>query len=157
YAMAILNARLYDRSRHDYDAAEYWTEQAQFFMQRVPTSPRRTVNDAFFMNTLALVEMRKGHHASAEQKLTEGIALLARSAPEFHPTQSVILLHNMARLHLASGRSSLAIDDLSRLLAHLPSDCDAWLDRGLIHQRAGRYATALADYDMAIRWEPAHV
>jgi tetratricopeptide (TPR) repeat protein len=31
YAMAILNARLYDRARHDYDAAKAWIEQSLAF------------------------------------------------------------------------------------------------------------------------------
>ena len=157
YAMAILNVRLYDRSHQDYDAARIWIEKAQEFMQRLPATPKRIVNDAFFMNTLALVDMRKGQFAVAEQRLTDALTLLAQSAPEFYQSQSVILLHNMARLHLATGQSDLAYDDLTKLLAQLPSDSDAWFDRGLIHQRAGRNEASLADYDMAIRWEPAHV
>lgn len=157
YAMAILNARLYDRSRHDYDCARIWVEKAQTFMQSLPVSPKRAVNDAFFMNTLALVEMRKGNHAVAEQKLIDAIALLARAAPNLYPTQSVILLHNLARLHLSTGHADLAIDDLNALLSQLPSDSDAWFDRGLIHQGAGRHEASLADFEKAIRWEPAHV
>jgi tetratricopeptide (TPR) repeat protein len=157
YAMAILNARLYERSHHDYGAAKNWTEKAQAFMKRVPASPRRIVNDAFLMNTLALVDMRMDDLAAAEQKLNDALTLLAREAPELYPIESVILLHNMARLHLAAGRTDLAIDDLTHLLSQLPSDGDAWFDRGVIHQRAGRHAASLADYDMAVRWEPAHI
>jgi len=82
---------------------------------------------------------------------------MARLAPELYATESVILLHNMARLHVATGRIDLAIDQLSTLLFQQPSDSAAWFDRGLIHQRAGRHEAALNDYDTAIRWEPAHV
>jgi tetratricopeptide (TPR) repeat protein len=157
YAMAILNARLYERSRQDYDAAKIWIEKSQAFTENLPASPTRAVNAAFLMNTLALVEMRKGRPAAAQQNLAEAITLMARSAPELYRTESVILLHNMARLHVATGRPDLAIVELSTLLSQLPSDSAAWFDRGLIHQRAGRHEAALSDYDMAIRWEPAHV
>jgi tetratricopeptide (TPR) repeat protein len=157
YAMAILNARLYEQSRRDYDAAKSWIEKSQKFTENMPASPTRAVNTAFLMNTLALVEMRKGRPHAAQQKLVEAVELMARSAPELYGTESVILLHNMARLHAATGRNDLAIDQLSTLLSQQPSDSAAWFDRGLIHQRAGRHEAALSDYDMAIRWEPAHV
>jgi tetratricopeptide (TPR) repeat protein len=157
YAMAILNARLYERSRQDYDAAKSWIEKSQKFTENMPASPTRAVNAAFLMNTLALVEMRKGRPDAAQQKLVEAIGLMARSAPELYATESVILLHNMARLHVATGRTDLAIDQLSTLLSQQPSDSAAWFDRGLIRQRAGRHEAALNDYDTAIRWEPAHV
>jgi tetratricopeptide (TPR) repeat protein len=157
YAMAILNARLYERSRQDYDAAKSWIEKSQKFTGNTPASPTRAVNAAFLMNTLALVEMRKGRPDAAQQKLVEAVGLMARLAPELYATESVILLHNIARLHVATGRTDLAIDQLSTLLSQQPSDSAAWFDRGLIHQRAGRHEAALSDYDMAVRWEPAHV
>ena len=157
YAMAILNARLYERSRQDYDAARSWVEKSQKFTDSVPASPARGVIAAFLMNTLALVEMRKGRPEAAQQKLTEAMELMARTAPELYREESIILLHNMARLHIATGDSGLAIDNLNILLSQLPSDSAAWFDLGLIHQRAGRHQAALDNYDMAIRWEPAHV
>lgn len=157
YAMAILNARLHERSRQDYDAAKSWIEKSQKFTGSMPVSPTRAVNAAFLMNTLALVEMRKGRPDAAQQKLVEAVGLMARSAPELYGTESVILLHNMARLHVATGRNDLAIGHLSTLLSQQPSDSAAWFDRGMIHQRADRHEAALCDYDTAIRWEPAHV
>jgi tetratricopeptide (TPR) repeat protein len=156
YAMAILNARLYERSRRDYEVAKSWIEKSQKFTEATPTSPVQAVNAAFLMNTLALVEMRKGRADVARQRLTEAIALMARSAPELYRTESVILLHNMARLEVATGRPDLAIGHLDTLLSQQPGDSAAWFDRGLIHQRAGRPDEALRDYDAAIRWEPAH-
>jgi tetratricopeptide (TPR) repeat protein len=157
YAMAILNARLYERSRQDYDAAKSWIEKSRKFTESMPASPTRAVNAAFLMNTLALVEMRKGRPDVAQQKLVEAVGLMKRSAPELYDTESVILLHNMARLHVATGRNDLAIDQLSTLLSQQPSDSAAWFDRGRIHQREDRHEAALSDYNMAIRWEPAHV
>lgn len=157
YAMAILNARLYERSRRDYDAAKSWIEKSQKFTETMPASPTRAVNSAFLMNTLALVEMRKGCPDAAREKLVDAVELMARSAPELYAAESVILWHNMARLHLATGRNDLAIGHLNTLLCQQPSDSAAWFDRGLIHQRAGRQEAALSDYDMAVRWEPAHV
>lgn len=157
YAMAILNARLYERSRRDYDAAKSWIEKSQKFAEGTPASPTRTVNTAFLMNTLALVEMRKGNVDAAHTKLAEALKLMATSAPKLYRTESVILLHNLARLHVATGRADIAIDHLDALLLQQPGDSAAWFDRGLIHQRAGRYGVALDDYDRAIRWEPAHV
>ena len=44
YAMAILNARLYERSRRDYDAAKSWIEKSREFTDATPPSPTRAVN-----------------------------------------------------------------------------------------------------------------
>ena len=156
YAMAILNARLYEKSRRDYDAAKSWIEKSQAFTDATPASPTRAVNAAFLMNTLALVEMRKGRTEVARQKLVDALALMAREAPDLYRNESAILLHNMARLELATGHPDLAIGHLSTLLSQQPGDSSAWFDRGRIHQRAGRHDAALSDYDAAIRWEPAH-
>ena len=156
YAMAILNARLYEKSRRDYDAAKSWIERSQAHTDATPASPTRAVNAAFLMNTLALVEMRKGHAEIARQKLVDALALMAREAPDLYRNESAILLHNMARLEIATGRPDLAIGHLSTLLSQQPGDTSAWFDRGRIHQRAGRHDAALSDYEAAIRWEPAH-
>lgn len=156
YAMAILNARLYEKSRRDYDAARSWIARSQAFTQATPASPTRAVNAAFLMNTLALVEMRKGNVDAARQKLSDALALMAREAPDLYRNESAILLHNMARLEVATGRPDLAIAHLTTLLSQQPGDSSAWFDRGRIHQRAGRHEAALSDYDAAIRWEPAH-
>jgi hypothetical protein len=101
YAMAILNARLYERSRQDYDAAKSWIEKSRKFTESMPASPMRAVNAAFLMNTLALVEMRKGRPECCAAKLVEAAGLMARLAPELC-RGGVILLHNMARLHVAT-------------------------------------------------------
>jgi tetratricopeptide (TPR) repeat protein len=105
---------------------------------------------------MALVQMRTGHTDAARQTLVDALALMARDAPDLYRNESAILLHNMARLEVASGNPDLAIGHFSTLLSQQPGDSSAWFDRGLIHQRAGRHDAALRDYDTAIRWEPAH-
>ena len=154
YAMAILNARLYDPSRHDYDAATAWVEQSLAFTESLPPSEVRAVNLAFLQNTMALVQMRKGRLQAALRLLNSGLRLMAREAPGRFRTASAILLHNRARLRMAMKRPDAAVADLTTLLRQEPSDSDAYVDRGLLHQRAGRYAAALADYDAAIAWSP---
>jgi tetratricopeptide (TPR) repeat protein len=134
-----------------YDAA---LESAVRGRQMLADAP--LVNAAFLMNTLALVEMRKGHVDAARQQLLDALALMARDAPDLYRNESAILLHNMARLELATGHPDLAIGHLTTLLSQQPGDSSAWFDRGRIHQRAGRQDAALGDYDAAIRWEPAH-
>ena len=131
YAMAILNARLYERSRRDYDAAKSWIEKSRAFTDATPASPTRAVNAAFLMNTLALVEMRKGRTDVARQTLVDALALMARDAPDLYRNESAILLHNMARLEVATGHPDLAIGHLSTLLSQQPGDSSAWFDRGL--------------------------
>jgi tetratricopeptide (TPR) repeat protein len=154
YAMAILNARLYDPSRHDYDAARAWVEQSLAFTESLPPSEVRAVNLAFLQNTLALVQMRKGRLPAALRLLNGGLRFMAREAPGRFRTASAILLHNRARLRVMMKQPDAAIIDLTTLLRQEPSDSDAYVDRGLLHQRAGRYAAALADYDAAIAWSP---
>lgn len=156
YAMAILNVRLYDRARHDYDAAKAWIEQSMEFTRLLPASETRTVNHAFLMNTMALVEMRKGRRDAAFDLLNEGLALMEAEAPQQYPFECGILLHNRARLHRANKHPEGAIDDLSRLLRFEPSNSEAHLDRGLLYQRANRHGAALADYDAALRWSPPY-
>jgi tetratricopeptide (TPR) repeat protein len=156
YVMAILNVRLYDRARHDYDAAKTWIEQSMAFTSRLPASETRTVNHAFLMNTMALVEMRKGRRDAALDLLNGGLALMEAEAPQQYPLECGILLHNRARLHLAEKHPERAIDDLSLLLGFEPSNSEAYFDRGLQHQRANRHDTARADYAAALRWSPPY-
>ncbi len=157
YARAILNARLYERSRHDYDAADKLIGQSLAFTARVPASSTRAVNTAFLMNTRALVELRKGRQDLAERILTEAISYMAREAPDRFRIESIILWHNLSRLHVITGRPERAADDLSKLLTQEPTYAEAWFDRAVIHQQAGRYEAALADYNAAIRWGPPQV
>jgi tetratricopeptide (TPR) repeat protein len=156
YALAILNARL-NVARLDFDAARTWIAKSKAYTERLPASASKVVNLAFLKNTLALVEMRQGRTDVAEQLLLDAIDYLAREAPERYRQGSVILWHNLARLHIATGRPDAALDDLAVVLAHDPGDSAGWFDRGLLHQRAGRLEAALADYDTAIRWGPPQV
>ncbi|WP_395014743.1 tetratricopeptide repeat protein [Dongia sp.] len=156
YAMAILNARLYDRARHDYDAAKAWIERSLEYTERLPASETRSVNRAFLMNTMALVEMRKGRQDAARDLLDAGLALMEREAPQRFAFECSILLHNRAKLHRAMKQPERAIEDLTRLLRFEPSSGEAYFDRGLLQQRAGRHAAALADYSAALRWSPPY-
>ena len=103
YAMAILQRPPLRAARRDYDAAKSWIEKSQAFTDATPASPTRTVNAAFLMNTMALVQMRTGHTDVARQTLVDALALMARDAPDLYRNESAILLHNMARLEVASG------------------------------------------------------
>ena len=156
YAMAILNARLYDRARHDYDAAKAWIEQSLAFTRCLPASETRSVNHAFLMNTMALVEMRKGRQDAALDLLNAALALMEAEAPRRYPLECGILLHNRAKLHRAIQQPEGAIEDLTLLLRFEPSSSEAYFDRGLLQQRAGRYVAARTDYDAALRWSPPY-
>jgi tetratricopeptide (TPR) repeat protein len=156
YAMAILNARLYDRARHDYDAAKAWIEQSLAFTRCLPASETRSVNHAFLMNTMALVEMRKGRQDAALGLLNDALALMEAEAPQRYPLECGILLHNRAKLHRAIQQPERAIEDLTLLLRFEPSSSEAYFDRGLLQQRAGRYVAARTDYDAALRWSPPY-
>jgi tetratricopeptide (TPR) repeat protein len=156
YVLAILNVRLYDPARHDYDAARSWIERSLDFTDRLPPSETRAVNRAFLMNTMALVEMRKGNHAAAFDLLAAGLRTMEEHAPGKYSIECGLLLHNRARLHSATKQPDRAIDDLTRLLQFEPGNSEAYFDRGLLHLRAGRPAEALVDYDRAIQWSPPY-
>jgi tetratricopeptide (TPR) repeat protein len=154
YAKAILNARLYPPARRDYDAARRWVERSLAATEQLPPSGTRAVNIAFLHNTMALVEMRKGDLEAADRQLSGAIAYLAREAPERFEGESAILYHNRARLGVIRKRPDDAIADLAALLRQQPANGEAYFERGLIHQRAGRYAEALHDYGDSLRWSP---
>ena len=156
YAMAVLNARFFARDRRNYDLAKTWVEKALASTEQLAESPRRTLNLAFLRNTMALVEMRKGHAAAAEQLLSEAIEYLARQAPDLYETDCAIFLHNRARLYIANGQLQRAIDELTDLLRNEPSNSEAYCDRGLLYHRMGRDEDALRDYDLAIKWSPPY-
>jgi tetratricopeptide (TPR) repeat protein len=156
YAKAILAARLYEPSRRDYAAARGWIMKSLAFTERVPPSETRAVNIAFLRNTMALVEMRTGHLATAHQLLCEALQHMASEAPYKHETESAILIHNRARLHVKRQQVPEAIADLTALVQHQPGNADAYFDRGVLHQRSGQRHEALRDFDAAIKWSPSH-
>jgi tetratricopeptide (TPR) repeat protein len=156
YAMAILNARYYAPERRNYDVAKLWLEKAVAFTKSVPPSSARSVNIAFLMNTRALVEMRQGRPLEAIRLLSNGLEFLQAEAPERYEMESTILLRNRARVHIALKDFSKAIEDLSTLLRHEPSNSEAHFDRGIIYQRLGHYEEALEDYNQAIAWSPPY-
>jgi tetratricopeptide (TPR) repeat protein len=154
YARAILLARYYEPSRRDFNAARAWVEKSLAFTEMLAPSEARAVNLAFLRNTLALVEMRTGSPERAYDLLTGALDYLAKEAPGRYQQECVILLHNRARLQIAGGQVESASADLSELLRQQPADSAAFLDRGVLHQRAGRHQEALHDYNAAIRWSP---
>ena len=156
YARAILTARLYEPARRDFRAARAWVEKSLAFTEMLAPSESRAVNLAFLRNTLALVEMRTGRLTAAYELLTAALDYLAKEAPGKYPQECVLLLHNRARLQVALRQPEAAMDDLTELLRHQPGDSEAYLDRGVLYQRAGRYEEALNDYNAAIRWSPPY-
>src|SRR5262249_10520514 len=125
YAMAILYARVYDRRRRDYETARTWVQKALELAELAPPSETKVVNLVFLRNTLALVEMRTGRIQEALGLLSEGLQRLEVEAPSKFIMESVILLHNRARLHLAMGRPERALEDFTLLLEHEPSNSEA--------------------------------
>lgn len=156
YAMAILNARLLPAERRDYGAARAWVERAIAFAEVLPPSETKVVNLVFLRNTLALVETRTGHDEEALRLLSDGLRRLASEAPSRYETESIILLHNRARIHVAMGRPERALDDYTTLLRLEPTNSEAHLDRGILLQRIGRHREALQDYDAAVAWSPPY-
>lgn len=156
YAMAILNVRLYEPARRDYDAATAWIDASRGFTEQLPSSESRTVNLAFLQNTKALVEMRRGHPHVAIELLTEALDVLARESPDSFAIECSILFHNRARVHVALGDLESALKDFTTLLGHEPSCSAAYFDRAAVHQRSGKLELAIADYDSAIAWSPPY-
>ena len=156
YANAILNARLYELPRRDYAAAKAWVEKSQAYTEMLPPSETRAVNLAFLRNTMALVEMRTGNLHLAHELLSAALDYMAKEAPGKYDAECAILLHNRARLHIARKQVGRAIEDLTTLLRHHPAESEAYFDRGVLHQRSGRYEEALRDYDAAVQWSPPY-
>ncbi|HKC25788.1 MAG TPA: tetratricopeptide repeat protein [Thermoanaerobaculia bacterium] len=157
YAMAILHARLHPPERRDYGAARAWIERAIAFSEALPRSETTVVNIVFLRNTLALVEMRTGNPNEALRLLSDGLRRLASEAPSKYQTESIILLHNRARVHLAMDQPEGALADYGTLLSLEPSNSEAHLDRGILLQRLGHAHEALEDYDAAVLWSPPYV
>lgn len=156
YAMAILDARLHPAERRDYGAARTWIEKAIAFAEALPDTETKVVHLVFLNNTLALVEMRTGHDEEALRLLSGGLRRLASEAPSKYRTESIILLNNRARIHVAMGRPERALDDYTTLLGLEPTNSEAHLERGALLQRLGRVQEAFEDYDAAVAWSPPY-
>jgi tetratricopeptide (TPR) repeat protein len=156
YAKAILAARLYEPSRRDYQAAQGWIKKSLAFTEVLPPSQTRAVNIAFLRNTMALVEMRTDHLATAHDLLCEALQYMSTEAPNKYEAESAILLHNRARLHVKRRQPTQAIEDLTTLLHHQPGNSEAYFDRGVLYQRLRLHEEALRDYDAAIKWSPPY-
>jgi tetratricopeptide (TPR) repeat protein len=156
YAMAILDARLHPAGRRDYGAARTCIERAIAFAEALPDSETKVVHIVFLNNTLALVEMRTGNDEEALRLLSGGLRRLASEAPSRYRTESIILLNNRARIHVAMGRPERALDDYTSLLGLEPTNSEAHLERGALLQRLFRMEEALDDYDAAVAWSPPY-
>jgi tetratricopeptide (TPR) repeat protein len=154
--MAIMHARFHTGEKRDYEKAAVWLLRALRYTTLVPNSESRVVNEVFLSNTQALIEMRTGRPREALRLLSAGLERLERDAPASLEAESIILLRNRARVHVALGQTEAALANYTALLAREPSNSEAHLDRGLIYQRLGRLEQALQDYDLAIAWSPPY-
>ncbi len=98
--------------------------------------------------------LREDNADEALRLLNAAILYLWQQGAERFAADSMILFYNRARLHLAAGRVDDATLNLSPLLVREPSNCEAWLDRALAHQRAGQHRLALRDFEQAFCWGP---
>jgi tetratricopeptide (TPR) repeat protein len=177
YAMAILNARLYEKSRRDYDAAKSWIEKSQAFTDATAASPTRAVNAAFLMNTLALVEMRKGHlaigHLSTllSQQPGDSSAWFDRgrihqragrhdaalgdydAAIRWEPAHAEAHF-SRAQTLVALNRRDEAIDAYARVIVLQPDTADARLNRAILLCERGDLAPARDEIGIAIQTQP---
>ncbi|MDO8698959.1 MAG: hypothetical protein Q7J75_00800 [Rhodoferax sp.] len=99
-----------------------------------------------------------GSHEAALELLREALAAAERvhlAAPSAgHNAALAALARELARMELAEGRVSPALEMLTRLEPALTGFADVWAIRGNAAQRLGRYQESASAYLMALRLRP---
>ena len=85
--------------------------------------------------------------------LHEALAL-AEQSPAASPAALSSLARELARMELAQGRVSQALEMLTRLEPVLSGSADVWALRGNAAQRLGRHQESAAAYLMALKFRP---
>lgn len=99
-----------------------------------------------------------GAHEAAIDLAREALAAAERShlANPSAGNKSVLasLARELARMELAAGRVSQALELLTRLEPALSGSADVWAIRGNAAQRLGRHSESVAAYMMALKLRP---
>ena len=99
-----------------------------------------------------------GSHAAAIDLLSEALAVTERAslagAPAGSHAVQASLARELARMELADGRVSQALEMLTRLEPALTEFADIWAIRGNAAQRLGRHRESVSAYLMALKLRP---
>ncbi len=99
-----------------------------------------------------------GSHQAAMDLLRQALASAERSdlagTAAANQAALVLLARELARMELAEGRVSQALETLTRLEPALSGSADVWALRGNAAQRLGRHAESVAAYLTALKLRP---
>ena len=99
-----------------------------------------------------------GSHEAAIDFLREALAAAERAnlagTPSGNNSALASLARELARMELAEGRVSQALEMLTRLEPALSGVADVWAIRGNAAQRLGRHPESAAAYQMALKLRP---
>lgn len=100
-----------------------------------------------------------GSHAAAIDLLSEALTVAERAslagAPAGSHAVQASLARELARMELAEGRVSQALEMLTRLEPALAEFADIWAIRGNAAQRLGRHRESVSAYQTALKLRPS--
>jgi len=124
----------------------------------VPQSPPQRRSPALEALAQAQALWNSGSHEAAIDLLREALAAVERAnlagLPSGNNAVLASLARELARMALAEGRVSQALEMLTRLEPALSGVADVWAVRGNAAQRLGRHQESAAAYLMALKLRP---
>jgi MSHA biogenesis protein MshN len=124
----------------------------------VPQSPPQRRSPALEALAQAQALWSSGSHEAAIDLLREALAAVERAnlagPPSGNNAVLASLVRELARMELAEGRVSQALEMLTRLEPALSGVADVWAVRGNAAQRLGRHQESAAAYLMALKLRP---
>jgi len=124
----------------------------------VPQSPPQRRSPALEALAQAQGLWNSGSHEAAIDLLREALAAVERAnlagPPSGNNAVLASLARELARMELAEGRVSQALEMLTRLEPALSGVADVWAVRGNAAQRLGRHQESAAAYLMALKLRP---
>jgi tetratricopeptide (TPR) repeat protein len=153
YALAMMYTRFLQP--RDHQQAVEWQNNAIAIASILPGEEERLMFTGFQDNAMALIQMHLGNLTGAlslvEGALHRADTRMGAEAYRLHRSQ---LLYNRARLLSGLGRKDEAYQIFTVLSELDPHYTDYLSERAKISRKRGELASALADYDRAVRQGP---
>ena len=153
YLLAMIHTRF--MAPRDHEKAMEWQNNAVVIASGLADERQRLVLTGFHENGLALIEMHRGHLATALNLVENAINRLdVQLDPSDWALHRSQLVYNRTRLFAAMQRHTDAYQGFTTLIEMDPHYTDYFTERAKLSRKAGNLEAAIADYDQAVAQGP---